>query len=137
MGLSDLVEVREGVDYLGSLREMSEADVLVLVEAPAETNLFLPSKLVDYLGAGPPVLAITPSRGPAARLLTDPVDRVMAPENTEGIAAALLDYIRRFRNGELTSTRRSADAVASLRCEATAGILAEVIGRVSSRAALG
>ncbi len=66
-GLDGLVRLRPGVGYRDSLREMRDADVLLLVEAPAATNLFLPSKLVDYLGSGTPILALTPPQGPAAR----------------------------------------------------------------------
>src|SRR5206468_393828 len=49
MRLGGIVQIRPGVGYFESLREMRESDALILIEAPAATNLFLPSKLIDYL----------------------------------------------------------------------------------------
>lgn len=53
------------VPYVDSLRLMRESHGLVLVDAPAARSPFLPSKLIDYIGAGRPIAALTPP-GPAA-----------------------------------------------------------------------
>lgn len=71
-GLGDVVKIRGTVPYLESLRILKKADVLLLIEAASEEeSIFLPSKLVDYVGIGKPIFAITPSKGPTARFIRD------------------------------------------------------------------
>jgi hypothetical protein len=45
------------VGYQESLKLMSEADALLVIDAPADQSVFLPSKLIDYIGAGRPISA--------------------------------------------------------------------------------
>ena len=56
------------VDYRASLRLMPQADALLLIDAALSESPFFPSKLADYLGAGRPILGLTPD-GTAADLL--------------------------------------------------------------------
>ena len=52
-GLPDgVVRLASQETYLDSLKTMSAADVLLVIDADYEKNVFLPSKLIDYLGAG-------------------------------------------------------------------------------------
>jgi len=125
-GLSEFVRIRPEIDFLQSLCEMKSADVLILVEAPATTNLYLPSKLIDYLGAARPILALSPSRGPAARILTDPRDRIVPPDDVVGIATAIRDFIAQSRKGELRDFRRPADLLDRFDCRSTAARLASL-----------
>ena len=55
-----LVETRPPVNYAESLALAAAADGLLIVDAPAERSVFLPSKLVDYIGAARPILGLTP-----------------------------------------------------------------------------
>ncbi|MFH0937752.1 MAG: glycosyltransferase [Planctomycetota bacterium] len=57
------------VPYLQSLTVMAAADVLLTIEAPMRHSVFFPSKLVDYLGARKPLLAITPEGSLTSRLM--------------------------------------------------------------------
>jgi hypothetical protein len=43
---------------------MKTADLLTVIDVPAKKNLFLPSNLVDYVGAGRPILGIKPPGTP-------------------------------------------------------------------------
>ncbi len=73
-GLSSIVTVRDTMPYLDSLALMSAVDYLLVVDAPlrhSEESVFLPSKLVDYLGSGKPVIGVTPERGTTARVLSE------------------------------------------------------------------
>lgn len=94
-----LIRLVPPVDYCRSLAMMREADLLVAVDAPAERSVFLPSKLVDYIGAGRPVLAITPP-GAAASVI-DAVGGWRAdPRDPAAVATALeqaLRYVRAHR----------------------------------------
>ena len=49
------------VDYLNSLEYMNGADILLLIDTTFEEsqkNLFLPSKLIDYIGIGKPIIGL-------------------------------------------------------------------------------
>lgn len=73
-GLADIVKLPGTVPYLESLRAMKEADYLLLIDAPLSSpgeSVFLPSKLVDYLGSRKPIVGITPLQGASARVLRE------------------------------------------------------------------
>ncbi|WP_139167200.1 glycosyltransferase family 4 protein [Chromobacterium sphagni] len=48
------------VSYLQSLELMYDADILLLIEADVRQNLFLPSKISDYIGANTPIVGLVP-----------------------------------------------------------------------------
>jgi hypothetical protein len=62
-----VLQFTDTVGYERSLELMHMADVLLLIEAPGEQSVFLPSKLVDYIGAERPIFALTPP-GTGARV---------------------------------------------------------------------
>lgn len=93
-----LVTFREPVGYRESLELMETADLLLLVDAPAPISVFLPSKLIDYLGARRPVLALT-SPGAACRVTREAGFWAVAPDNAEAAATALLEALARVRVG--------------------------------------
>jgi hypothetical protein len=76
---------------------MKSADGLLVIDAPAETSVFLPSKLIDYVGAGRPVLGITPP-GTASTLITSLGGWVSDPANTVMTEKMLKEYIRFIRS---------------------------------------
>src|SRR5207244_7692532 len=56
-GLQEHVEIGGQVAYARSLRDMAEADLLLLLDTPGR-RLGVPAKLYEYLGAGRPVRAL-------------------------------------------------------------------------------
>jgi hypothetical protein len=95
-GLDRFVSVRKTVPYLGSLAAMKDADVLFLIDAPTRErrgSVFLPSKLIDYIGSGRPVVGITPEAGASARVLRESGNIVCALEREDGIAETLTAVI--------------------------------------------
>jgi glycosyltransferase involved in cell wall biosynthesis len=102
-----LVTLREPVGYLESLALMAASDGLLVIDAPAEQSVFLPSKLIDYVGAGRPVLGLTPG-GTASRLIRELGGWVADPSDARAVAKTLgefLDTLRR-RRGEQNSSPR-------------------------------
>jgi glycosyltransferase involved in cell wall biosynthesis len=69
-GLSpDLIAFTGRVNYAESLALMKRSDALLVIDAPIENNnIFFPSKLADYIGAGRPMIGIS-SPGPTDRIL--------------------------------------------------------------------
>ena len=85
-----------------ALQRDSEALLLLLVEAGPAGRAILSAKLFEYLAAGRPILAIVPPDGEAAELVrTTGAGVVVAPDDIDGIAVAIVDLERRWRAGEL------------------------------------
>jgi hypothetical protein len=100
MGLNDLpaglVRLTPTVSNLESLKLMTGADALMVIDAPAERSVFLPSKLVDYLGAAKPILGITPP-GTAEKLISSLGGKTADPSNIEAVKRAILATIEMIR----------------------------------------
>ena len=89
------------VGYLDSLRIMREADCLILIdgifnkaEDDLEVNPFLPGKLMDYMGASRPIMAVTMPKGPTADILKAS-GNLVADERIDRIAYVMKRYIDR------------------------------------------
>jgi glycosyltransferase involved in cell wall biosynthesis len=76
------------VGYLQSLSLAKSADLLLNIDAPATTSVFLPSKLIDYVGAERPIFGISPP-GTAATLINSLGGWVADPTQPEQIASKL------------------------------------------------
>jgi hypothetical protein len=83
-----LVQCGGFVSYARSLELMANADLLLVVEAPGAVSVFLPSKLIDYIGARVPVMGIVPP-GASASLLRRIGGIVADPLQPRQIADAL------------------------------------------------
>jgi glycosyltransferase involved in cell wall biosynthesis len=104
-GLPDgLVRFRKSIPYIDSLREMRDASALLIIDAPFEQNVFFPSKLVDYLWARRPILALTPP-GTTANIVSDAGGSIVSPQNPESIAAGVADFLARLRTGQIGASR--------------------------------
>ncbi len=93
--------VMPAVDYRTSLRMMQEADLLLVIDAPSDTSVFLPSKLIDYIGAGRPIFAISPP-GASAELVTKLGGRVAHPADLAEIASQLAAALQEARSKSRT-----------------------------------
>jgi glycosyltransferase involved in cell wall biosynthesis len=90
-GVADTVEQTGPCSYEESLHRMAEASALVLVDSYIiRTSVYFPSKLSDYIGAGKPVLAMTPLDGTVADLLGKDYPLRAEPWN-ESMMAEILD----------------------------------------------
>jgi hypothetical protein len=67
---------------------MASSDLLLVVDGPDDLSVFLPSKLIDYLGAHVPILGIVPP-GTSAQLLARLGAPACDPREPQQIAAAL------------------------------------------------
>jgi glycosyltransferase involved in cell wall biosynthesis len=88
------------VTYLESLALMKSADLLLNIDASADISVFLPSKLVDYVGAGRPIFGITPP-GTSASLVRALGGWVADPKEPSAIAdqlTAALGDIEQWRD---------------------------------------
>jgi len=116
---SGLVEFHPTVDYLKSLSLMSSADGLLVIDAPAATSVFLPSKLIDYIGAIRPVLGITPP-GAAAKLIGELGGWVTDPTDIPGVREAVRSFIAYLRQRQSDSRGEWGDSAVRQRFDAGA-----------------
>jgi glycosyltransferase involved in cell wall biosynthesis len=114
LGLDAIVQLRPPCSYVEALRLAAGADVCLVIDAPtAGESIFLPSKLVDYLRLGKPVLGITPARGESADLLRQVDCPIVEPHDLRGIADALARLLEAHKEGTLGSARDYDRALAS------------------------
>jgi glycosyltransferase involved in cell wall biosynthesis len=101
---ANLVDIVPTVSYSKSLKLMAEADLLLVIDAPtAELSVFLPSKLVDYIGAGVPIFGISPS-GTSATLINKLGGFVANPEAPNDVAVQLLNALTLCKDRRATSS---------------------------------
>jgi glycosyltransferase involved in cell wall biosynthesis len=92
-----LVLHRPAVNYLESLALMYDADILLVIEADVAATPFVPSKLMDYMGANTPIIGIAP-RGGCREILDRLACPTVNPNDIAGIAMALETSIDRIRH---------------------------------------
>jgi len=100
-GLENIVRVIDTIPREDALAHLYGSDVLLSVDAPSQQpSVFLPSKLVEYLPMGKPILAITPEGASADLVRLTKTGIVVSPDNVEEIK----DTIKKYYNSYLDST---------------------------------
>jgi len=129
-----LVKVLPPVDYRTSLALMRSADLLLNIDAPFKNSIFLPSKLVDYIGAERPVLGISPT-GTASRVIRELGGWVAAPDEPETVAATLelvLPQIERGRGASWGDPAIRRSYAASAVTETFVALIQQVASRTAT-----
>ena len=76
------------VQHSEAIRLMKTAHCLLVIDAPADLSVFFPSKLVEYMGAGRFILALSP-QGATARIVKEAGGMVANPTDVDQIVASL------------------------------------------------
>ena len=97
--LKKYVTFMRPINYIDSLELISSTDILLLIDAPFKKSVFFPSKLVDYIGAGRPIFAVTPE-GTAANKIRQYGGIVVDPADVNKIKNALRDTLTLFGKSE-------------------------------------
>jgi hypothetical protein len=100
-----LITVHKSVPYQESLDLMSSADGLLVIDAPSDLSVFLPSKLIDYIGSGRPILGITPA-GTASNLICEMGGQVADPRAVDQVSNQLVKFIQLLRDRRQEITPR-------------------------------
>lgn len=134
LGISEIVSSVGSVPYLKSLEYILNADVLLLIDAPSEgPSVFLPSKLVEYIGSGNLVLGITPFQGASANLIRKLNGIVVGPEDIEGVERAILDLYGKYKQGKLFEFSYPDGVVQQYETMNTTKILVKLFNKVSEK----
>ena len=104
--LEHLVFLKKPITYLESLSLMQNTDLLLIIDASTEMSPFLPSKLIDYIGANKPIFGITPP-GTAQKLIEEMGFLVAHPNNPTEIARKLGKMIKQVKSGTIKNVPKS------------------------------
>ncbi|HEY3069490.1 MAG TPA: glycosyltransferase [Gaiellaceae bacterium] len=130
LGVGDRLELVPSVPRAQALalQRDSEALLLLIPEAEGRGRGVLSGKVFEYLAAERPILAAVPPEGAAARLLEEVgTATIVAPDDVEGLTAALADLERCWRAGELDGAPLSEDSRRRLSRRARVEELAELL----------
>ncbi|WP_435189553.1 hypothetical protein ACMAZA_01950 [Pseudothioglobus sp. nBUS_23] len=95
-----LIQTSPPISYKDSLNEMAQSDLLLILDAPFESSVFFPSKLVDYIGARKPIFAITP-KGSCYDILKEVGGILASPQSVDSIKDGIIEAITKLKKGEL------------------------------------
>jgi glycosyltransferase involved in cell wall biosynthesis len=98
-GVMDIVELAAAAPYRDALREMLEADGLLIFQA-ANCNINIPAKVYECLRARRPIFALTDASGDTARVLrASGIDTIVPIDDDAAIAAGLARFLDDVRSG--------------------------------------
>lgn len=118
--LQNIAFQKKPVSYLESLSLMATSDLLLVIDAPFENSPFLPSKLVDYIGANKPIFGITPP-GTSQKLIEAMGFLVAHPNNLKEISKKLASMI------QIAQSDKSSSMLSHVRDHYKENILSEKI----------
>lgn len=100
--LNETVHIRNAVSRREALRHLGDSDILLLIDAVHKgESPFLPSKLMDYIGIGKPILAITPKGASMDVMKITKTGVAVLPDDREGIQKAIMQYVTSWQQGQL------------------------------------
>ena len=106
-GIDDIVRLEPPVGYEQALREMMQADGLLLFQATM-ANHQIPAKLYEYMRAGRPILALTdPDGDTAAAMRAARTGVICKLADADDITAQLEAFVDGLRSGSAQGTARA------------------------------
>jgi glycosyltransferase involved in cell wall biosynthesis len=103
--LEDYVSVEPPKPYEESLEILAQSDVLVIIEASCAEGIFLPSKYVDYIQTGRPILALSPAVGTLADIIAEHGGGLAVDcRSAEAVARAIKTLYSHWQLGTLDET---------------------------------
>jgi glycosyltransferase involved in cell wall biosynthesis len=134
LALGDRLEVIPYAPRRKSLELQRDSEVLLLLipEAGGRGKGVLSGKVFEYLAAERPILALVPPAGAAADLIRKAdAGVVIAPDDVDGIAAALRELHTRWRSGGLEAAPLAPEWKARISRRARVQELAELLERLT------
>jgi len=133
LNLGNIVTITGTVPYQKSLQYQKNADVLLVIDAPSKMpSVFLPLKLIEYIGFKKPILGITPLIGESASLIRSLRGSVVSPEDIPGIETAILSLYEKFNEDKLSGFVYSDKDIESYNASNTSKRLADCFENVCS-----
>lgn len=131
-GVDDIVVFAPPLPYGEALREMLEADGLLLFQA-ANCNHQIPAKVYEYFRAGRPIFTLTDPAGDTAAAVQEAgLDNIAPLDDTDAIAREFAKFVLELRAGRLAGA--STQAVAQYSRRSLTARLADLLDEVTSAA---
>jgi glycosyltransferase involved in cell wall biosynthesis len=130
LALGDRLQIVEYSPRSESLRLQRDSEALLLLvpEAGGRGKGVLSGKVFEYLAAGRPILAAVPPDGAAADLIRETAaGTVVAPDDVDGMRAALADLYSRYLDGGLPTVELDEDVSRRLSRQSRVEELAELL----------
>ena len=96
LGIDTITKFGERTSYLKSLQLASEADILIVIDTNTPGNVFFPSKVVDYLMFGKPILALTAHGGGTSEVLEPLGHACVDASDSRLIAVAIARMVQHY-----------------------------------------
>ncbi|RLL55873.1 hypothetical protein D8Y20_00020 [Mariprofundus sp. EBB-1] len=108
-GLEKNIELLGSLGYEMCQQNLEECNVLLIVEAPTEEGIFLPSKFIDYVQLGKPMLAVSPRESTVADYLHEYGGGIAADcKSSDEISNAIGALYQQWQNKSLYQKFNSA-----------------------------
>lgn len=134
LGISSLVKFMGRLTSSEASETAASADVLLVIDAPSDNSVFLPSKLIDYLAFNRPVFGLTPKQGAAADLLFSLGCPIVPPDDEAAVVAVLEQLFAQWTEGTLSSSRILSEVAQRYRIdETTLGLDAALNAAIGQR----
>jgi len=118
--------------YLESTLHLMLADALLVIDAPGKLdNVFLPSKLIEYLAFNKPIFGITPNNSASAKLLQSIDSFIAPPDDNKAIADCILNMLNLWQRGELKMPSTYNEIISSYNIHNTTKLLLDIITYVT------
>lgn len=96
------VEIIGALSYPETLSRLRNSDLLLVVEAPCPEGIFLPSKFIDYVQTGRPILCVSPALGTLHDILnTHGGGLAVPPASASKVADALETFFAAWQRGDM------------------------------------
>jgi len=132
-GLSEQVELAARVPFDEALREFGRADVLLLLQASADTVGLVPAKLYEYLRAQKPVIALVHAGAASEVLAATGGGWSVDPRDDDALDRTLAGAYDAWAAGDMLAHRARLDALRGFERSALAAELAGIFASVCRR----
>lgn len=127
--IEDIVTMAPGIGYRDALREVLNADGLLVLQA-ANCNHQIPAKIYEYFRSRRPVFAMTDKDGDTARTLMEAgIDAIAPLDDATAISSRLQEFLEQLQEG--TAPKASDEAVKKSSREYASEILAGIFTQLN------
>jgi len=101
------IKFKGNVSQQESIKLMSEADILLSIDAENDSSIFFPSKIVDYMSVNKPILALTAENSVVANVINSTGGYIL--RNSDKLAFDLSNFLLKLKEDRTFLMKNSID----------------------------